>query len=94
MTRYRARAVQGFMARHRHAETCAEYHAPVVHISAPPNRAVSLARKAELESAGADLALRISVWNDQAATVAFEEVRAELKVIERDLAFAIPASAP
>ena len=85
MTRYRSRAAESLNTRLAHAQTCVEWRAPAITMPAPEDRATLLRRKAELEEAAAGLALRIAVWGDAAAVAAFDEIRTELKVIERDV---------
>ena len=91
MIHYRSRAAESLNTRLAHAQTCVEWRAPVISMPAPMDRATLLRRKVELEEAAASLALRIAVWGDAAAVAAFDEIRTELKVIERDLQFTEPA---
>ena len=94
MTRNRSRAAESLNTRLAHAETCVEWRAPVITMPSPPGRVELLRRKAELEEAGIELALRISVFRDPAAVAAFEEIRRDLALIERDLAVTMCATLP
>ena len=83
MARYRGNAAQSLHTRMRHVETVTDWHPPAPLAPTLCHPAPSFfRRKAELEEAGAKLALRIAVFRDEAAT------------IERDLAYMMRASEP
>ena len=91
MGRYRGRDLWGLTVRHAHAETQVEYNIEAAKATRVPSlssldRAALLQRKVHLEAADAEIALRISVFQDPNAIEAFETIPAELALIERDLA--------
>ena len=86
MTRYKVHAVQSLNTRLAHSETCVTWDPPTAIMPAPPDRETLLRRKEELEAAAAVLALRAAIFGDAAAVAAFEEIRRDLAMLERDSA--------
>ena len=82
MGHYRARALRGLEARTAYAGTAALPDRPAAsqaNAGIPTSdRVALLERKAQLESAAADLGLRISVFADPSAITALDEIRTEL----------------
>ena len=58
----------------------------------PLDRAELLRQKEGLEALARDLALRVAAFHEPSAIAEFEDVRAQIAVLERDLAASIRAT--